>query len=930
MTTDDSVADLARLGDELPLAHQRVLGSLEAATRRHEQATAARAQAMRADQQRAVALARNRSAQQVIEFGGYVRDNTETATNSAVDDVLATAEYVQLGHLELPGHALGVNEDLELPWVVPLLGRSNLVVFGGDDQARSIVHRVVLAALTGTAPGQLDVIGHDPHLRGWLAPFSGLKDALDGSLYVVSSADDLDKTLDRLIADVQRVTDTMRGSEPTLLDYRRTVGYPAERLQLVVLLDYPIGVTDTMHRKVTTLARVGPAAGICLVVVSGNDTRGGSEGAPQPDRARELHDFGEIIDQRSALRWSRYPHCSAHLSAPTVDEVIKAVADLTARMRTAGGPQVDFVDVEDLNDRWTRSSAEGITFALGRAGRDLVEVRFGDEREQRHNALVTGAVGQGKSNLLKVIIHSLSQRYSPAEVQMYLLDFKDGVSLYPYTSTPHSPDFLPHARVLGLESDRDFGLAVLQEIDAERVRRAAVIKPYGDNIARYRHQVPAATMPRIVLMIDEFQRLFEPGDDAIAGQAAQLLEGLARLGRAYGIHVLLASQSISGISALMARESGLYGQFPIRIGLKNSPQESVATMSVGNDGPARLRHRGEAVINLDYGSLGANRTVTIASAQDDILDSLRHTWWELARDTCPAPAVFDGARLLRPADAVPSIRRLRAARLTAQSGAPSAVIGMPISVSAVPATVTFTAEPGRNLAVLGAGEKLDQLGAAPGETAANHAIGVLQTAALSLALQHPAGDARFVSIELLDDSTASRNNMGPWHHLMARIGFPVDIIDRNGILNFLQEQADAIAEADPAGPATYILAFGLDRIGRLDTPDAFANTPAEVLRAVLRDGPTKSVHVLGWWANTATYQAHLGFAGDGMVDVMVFLRVDQSAVHDFLGPFVTWTVRDNRALWTDRTQLPEPTVLVPFSPVGDQDARVITTAEWGP
>lgn len=90
------------------------------------------------------------------------------------------------------------------------------------------------------------------------------------------------------------------------------------------------------------------------------------------------------------------------------------------------------------------------------------------------------------------------------------------------------------------------------------------------------------------------------------------------------------------------------------------------------------------------------------------------------------------------------------------------------------------------------------------------------------------------------------------------------------------------------------------------------------------------MHVLGWWANTATYQAHLGFAGDGMVDVMVFLRVDQSAVHDFLGPFVTWTVRDNRALWTDRTQLPEPTVLVPFSPVGDQDARVITTAEWGP
>ena len=47
----------------------------------------------------------------------------------------------------------------------------------------------------------------------------------------------------------------------------------------------------------------------------------------------------------------------------------------------------------------------------------------------RPPALVTGAVGQGKSNLIAVLVHSWCQRYSPSELELYLLDFKEGVTL---------------------------------------------------------------------------------------------------------------------------------------------------------------------------------------------------------------------------------------------------------------------------------------------------------------------------------------------------------------------------------------------------------------------------------------------------------------------------------------------------------------------
>lgn len=64
--------------------------------------------------------------------------------------------------------------------------------------------------------------------------------------------------------------------------------------------------------------------------------------------------------------------------------------------------------------------------------------------------------------------------------------------------------------------------------------------------------VQPGTRCRLVVVIDEFQFLFA-GNDPIAGQAAATLEELARKGRSYGIHLILASQTIAGIEALYTK-----------------------------------------------------------------------------------------------------------------------------------------------------------------------------------------------------------------------------------------------------------------------------------------------------------------------------------------------------------------------------------------
>ena len=50
-------------------------------------------------------------------------------------------------------------------------------------------------------------------------------------------------------------------------------------------------------------------------------------------------------------------------------------------------------------------------------------------------------------------------------------------------------------------------------------------------------------MPRVLLVVDEFQELFVE-DDKLAQDSALLLDRLVRQGRAFGIHVLLGSQTL--------------------------------------------------------------------------------------------------------------------------------------------------------------------------------------------------------------------------------------------------------------------------------------------------------------------------------------------------------------------------------------------------
>ncbi len=139
-------------------------------------------------------------------------------------------------------------------------------------------------------------------------------------------------------------------------------------------------------------------------------------------------------------------------------------------------------------------------------------------------------------------------------------------------------------------------------------------------------------------MIDEFQYLFGE-KDAVTNQAVQLLEDLARRGRSQGIHLVLASQDVSGIQAFWMRPA-IFEQFVLRIGLPRA-RRVLDREQRRHDAPATLARRGEPRVG------GAARQRDPAHPRRDQggVDAVQDTLHErYAGEPAQGPRLFDGSQ----------------------------------------------------------------------------------------------------------------------------------------------------------------------------------------------------------------------------------------------------------------------------------------------
>ncbi|WQX24986.1 DNA translocase FtsK [Helicobacter pylori] len=232
------------------------------------------------------------------------------------------------------------------------------------------------------------------------------------------------------------------------------------------------------------------------------------------------------------------------------------------------------------------------------------EVRFEIGEVQNHT-LICGRSGSGKSNFLHVLIQNLAFYYAPNEIQLFLLDYKEGVEFNAYTD----PNILEHARLVSVASSVGYGMSFLSWLCKEMQKRAELFKQFNvKDLSDYRKH---GEMPRLIVVIDEFQVLFSDNSSKGKESVEQSLNTLLKKGRSYGVHLILATQTMRGTDI----NRSLMAQIANRIALPMDAEDSNSILN--NDDVACELVRPEGIFNNNGGHQKYHTKMSIPKAPDD-------------------------------------------------------------------------------------------------------------------------------------------------------------------------------------------------------------------------------------------------------------------------------------------------------------------------
>jgi DNA segregation ATPase FtsK/SpoIIIE, S-DNA-T family len=704
---------------------------------------------------------------------------------------------------------------------------------GGETEAVTAINNIIFRLLSTTPPGKLSFTIFDPVGLG--QNFAALMHLADYEEATINSriwtqTTQFEEKLAELNEHMEKVIQMyLRNEYATIAEYNAQAGSIAEKYHFLVVASFPVNFSDTAARRLRNIAANGARCGVYTLIHW--DQRNAPPNDFVPDEMRK--NSVRLVRGEKSFALADWREAGTRLTLdplPSSEFATQFLHDVGESGRGSTRVEVPFQQVAPADaEMWSEETAEEVRVPIGRSGATKMQyLEIG--RGTRQHALIAGKTGSGKSTLFHIIVTNLALWCGPDQVEFYLVDFKKGVEFKCYANRR-----LPHAKVVAIESDRAFGLSVLQRVDEELRRRGDLFRQLGvQDVAGYKKAGGKEPMPRSLLLIDEFQEFFTE-EDRVSQGAAVLLDRIVRQGRAFGIHVLLGSQTLGGAYTL-ARAT--IGQMVIRIALMCNEADAFLIMDQDNPAPRLLTRPGEGIYNDSAGSIEGNSPFQAVWLPEEVRDDYLAKIRERADDKkFPGPFVFEGNA---PADVR---ENLILAGLLQSSPAKSAVqsrvwLGAPNSIKG-PTEAIFQRQSGSNLLIVGQSEEREMT--------------LLAVALVSLAAQFPKGAARFIVLDSTPPGFPERDFLGQVIRTV-----PHEIVQAGN--SSLAETMSGLAEdlkkrtADESAPApeTFVLVYGLQNFKKLRQEDEFsfssgeagAVSPAAALLNLISDGPAHGIHII--------------------------------------------------------------------------------------
>jgi DNA segregation ATPase FtsK/SpoIIIE, S-DNA-T family len=239
---------------------------------------------------------------------------------------------------------------------------------------------------------------------------------------------------------------------------------------------------------------------------------------------------------------------------------------------------------------------DGLRIPIGKVAGQTHYFTIGHETDNYHG-IIGGQPGKGKTILLNNIIAKGIETYNSEELKYFLIDCA-GVGFQEFKHSIHIQELCSSSNV-------EVCVESVKKLEEEMLNREMLFK--NNNVAELKDYIKktGSKLPRIICIIDEFHVLFTGSSRISSYVETVLVDKVIRIGRKFGIHLLVSTQSLGG-----GVRKSILDNIPLRIALGMTEDQSSGFLGFKNEAAANLE-RGVAIYNNQNGAIKANKTVRV-------------------------------------------------------------------------------------------------------------------------------------------------------------------------------------------------------------------------------------------------------------------------------------------------------------------------------
>lgn len=360
---------------------------------------------------------------------------------------------------------------------------------------------------------------------------SPLMGKLDRSLFTyVSDNKALENLCDQMHDRMDEVLQNFSGDLVAYHEKNKKCLFPYE---VIILLDYPNNSFDYSAKKLEALFENGHKGGVYFVVMHNADYNGTEMGLKG---SFDLKNNATSVDLSAFAKAKPISLLDDEVLGKVFIEYLSAASQIEKKLEPIR-PDLDKIFAEPYQEM------DGdLEVPVGKDARgNVVNFILSDSDANHTHSFIIGTTRSGKSSFLRSFSIGAMMKYSPEDLQFYIMDFK-GSEFSPYRNSKHVRTLITSGK------DIHITVGVLRDIKREMDYR---IKVFDDTncgvLTKYNKICPEKKLPRIILLADECQELFKTSLEygKQYREMAELMSTIARKGSGFGIHLILATQTFA-------------------------------------------------------------------------------------------------------------------------------------------------------------------------------------------------------------------------------------------------------------------------------------------------------------------------------------------------------------------------------------------------